>query len=116
MSLLPLQQQFAQDAAKLIQKAAELGYGVTLGEATRSPEQAAWNAAHGKGVANSLHIDKLAIDINLFKPDGTYITDSIGHTELGAWWKALGPRHMWGGNFQRLDYNHYSISPDGVRG
>ena len=32
MSLLPLQQQFAQDAAKLIHKAAELGYGVTLGE------------------------------------------------------------------------------------
>ena len=110
-----LQQQFAQDVARLILKAAELGYGVTLGDAYRSPEQAAANAASGSGIARSLHCERLAIDLNLFK-DGRYITDGEGHRELGAWWKTLGPMHRWGGDFSTLkDNNHYSLSPDGKR-
>lgn len=113
MSLL--QEQFAQDAARLIQKAAELGYGVTFGDAYRSLQQAAANAASGTGIANSLHCERLAIDLNLFK-NGVYITDDRGHRELGTWWKTLGPAHRWGGDFTKRDFNHYSISPDGVRG
>jgi hypothetical protein len=110
-----LQEEFSQSVARLIQKAGELGYGVTFGEAYRTPEQAALNAKSGAGISNSLHIDRLAIDLNLFK-DGSYITDSEGHSELGAWWKGLGPRYRWGGDFStRKDYNHYSLSPDGVR-
>lgn len=114
MSLL--QEEFAQAAAKLIQKAAELGYGVTLGDAYRTPEQATMNAQNHVGVANSLHCDRLAIDINLFK-DGQYITDDTGHKDLGAWWKTLGPRYKWGGDIKhpRPDPNHYSLSPDGAR-
>jgi hypothetical protein len=114
MSLLDLQIRFAQDAALLIQEAAVLGYQVTLGEAWRSPEQAAWNQEHGLGIANSLHMDKLAIDLNLFHTvDGKrlYISDGTGHTELGSWWKSLGPDHRWGGDFTKQDPNHYSISP-----
>lgn len=114
MSLL--QEEFAQAAAKLIQKAADLGYGVTLGDAFRSPEQAVQNAANHVGVADSLHCDRLAIDINLFK-DGVYIIDDTGHRELGAWWKTLGLRYKWGGDIvhPRPDPNHYALSPDGVR-
>ena len=109
-----LQEEFAQSVARLIQKAAELGYGVTLGDAYRSPEQAAANAASGSGIARSLHCERLAIDLNLFK-DGVYITDDHGHRELGPWWKTLGPRYCWGGDFAKRDFNHYSLSPDGVR-
>lgn len=110
-----LQEEFAQSTARLIQKAAELGYGVTFGDAYRSPQQAQANAASGSGISNSLHIDRLAIDLNLFK-DGVYIQDDTGHRELGAWWKTLGPRYRWGGDFStRKDFNHYSLSPDGVR-
>jgi hypothetical protein len=115
MSEVALQQEFAQAAAALIQKAKALGYGVTLGEAWRTQEQADWNAAHGLGIAHSLHEEKLAIDLNLFKPDGTFITDSTGHDELGAWWKSLGDNYRWGGDFSTGDFNHYSITPDGVR-
>ena len=116
MSLSALQQEFAQSAAKLIQKAAELGYGVTFGDAYRSPEQAAANAVVGVGISNSLHCERLAIDINLFQ--GTvYITDETGHKDLGVWWEGLGPNYKWGGRFStRADNNHYSLSPDGVRG
>lgn len=106
------QEEFSQSVAKLIQKAAELGYGVTFGEAYRTPEQAALNAKSGKGIANSLHTERLAIDLNLFK-DGVYITDESGHRELGAWWETLGPMYRWGGRFR--DPNHYSLSPDGKR-
>lgn len=115
---LDLQVEFSQEAALLIQQARQLGYGVTLGEAWRSPQQAAWDAQHGTGIAHSLHIEKLAIDINLFKQvDGSwqYISDGEGHTELGAWWKARGANRRWGGDFATKDYNHYSISADGVR-
>lgn len=109
-----LQEQFAQQVANLIKKAGELGYGVTFGEAYRTPEQAALNAAKGSGVSNSLHTERLAIDLNLFK-DGRYITDGEGHRELGAWWKTIGPMYRHGGDFTRADWNHYSISPDGKR-
>ncbi len=110
-----LQEEFAQQVANLIKKAGELGYGVTFGEAYRTPEQSKLNAASGSGIANSLHCERLAIDINLFK-DGIYITDGTGHRDLGAWWKTLGPMYRFGGDFKRADWNHYSISPDGVRG
>lgn len=112
MSLL--QEEFAQSVALLIQKASQLGYGVTFGEAWRTPEQAKLNAAKGSGISNSLHTERLAIDLNLFK-DGVYITDDEGHSLLGIWWKALGPKYRWGGDFKKRDFNHYSISPDGVR-
>lgn len=110
-----LQEEFAQQVANLIKKAGELGYGVTFGEAWRTPEQAALNAKSGAGISNSLHMDRLAIDLNLFK-DGVYITDDRGHRELGTWWKSLSVGHRWGGDFKKRDFNHYSISPDGVRG
>lgn len=112
MSLL--QEEFAQSVARLIQKASQLGYGVTFGEAYRTPEQAKLNAAKGSGISNSLHTERLAIDLNLFK-DGVYITDGEGHSLLGIWWKALGPKYRWGGDFAKKDFNHYSITPDGVR-
>jgi hypothetical protein len=110
-----LQEEFAQSVARLIQKADELGYHVTFGEAYRTPEQAALNAKSGAGISNSLHTERLAIDLNLFR-DGRWITDGEGHTELGVWWKGLGPMYRHGGDFKSKDWNHYSISSDGIRG
>lgn len=113
MSLL--QEEFAQSAAKLIQKAVDLGYTVTMGETWRTPQQAALNASDGKGIAHSLHIERLAIDLNFFK-DGQYVQDGSLLKEVGEWWKTLGPKYRWGGDFQHLpDGNHFSITPDGVR-
>ena len=111
-----LQEEFAQSAAKLIQKAAELGFGVTLGEAWRTPEQAQWDADHHTGVSHSVHCDRLAIDLNLFQ-NGTYLPDdSTGaYRTLGEWWKSLGPSYRWGGDFHLVDLDHFSISPDGMR-
>lgn len=113
MSLL--QEEFCQSASKLIQKAAELGYTVTFGEAWRTPQQAQWDADHGSGISHSLHIERLAIDLNFFR-EGVLITDGSKLEELGRWWESLGPKYRWGGRFQHLpDGNHFSITPDGVR-
>jgi hypothetical protein len=119
MTELQLQILFSQEAVLLVQHAQSLGYGVTLGEAWRSPQQAQWDAQHGTGVSHSLHTEKLAIDLNLFKRADdtslwTYITDDEGHKDLGVWWKARGANHYWGGDFTTKDFNHYSISPDGI--
>lgn len=108
------QSRFALSVALLIQKADELGYDVTLGEAWRTPEQAKWNADRGIGTTTSLHIERLAIDLNLFK-NGRFLTSTEDHRPLGEWWEKLGPDYRWGGRFSRPDGNHYSVSPDGKR-
>ena len=105
-----LEETMAQDAAKLIQQAVVLGYTVTLGEAWRTAQQAALNAAVGTGIVHSLHIERLAIDLNFFK-SGIWVTDGSELQDIGSWWEALGPQHYWGGRFG--DGNHFSISPNG---
>ena len=90
------------------------GYELTLGEAYRTPEQAAWNAAQGKGISNSLHTKRLAIDLNLFI-DGVYQTDSEAYRPLGTKWKTLHHLARWGGDFSRPDGNHFSLEHDGTR-
>jgi hypothetical protein len=112
-ALLNLQWEFSQSLARLLQQAAALGYHVQMGECYRTLEQAALNAAAGTGVANSAHTLHLAVDLNLFTPEGAYITGIQGHEELGAFWKELGANYRWGGDFARRDFNHYSITPDG---
>lgn len=109
-----LQEEFAQSAALLIQKAKEMGYGVTLGPAFREPEQAAADAAAGTGILRSLHCERLAIDLNFFK-EGQWIKDGSRLHDIGAWWKSLGESYRWGGDFKRVDGNHFSITPDGKR-
>ena len=104
MTLREKQSLFAAKVPGLIVKAISLGFEVTLGEVYRSPEEAERLAKAGKGIARSLHCDKLAIDINLFK-DGKYLSSGKKHKELGEWWEAQGG--AWGGRFG--DPNHYSL-------
>ena len=106
MSLIPIQTEFAYNVSKLIQYIFEQGYQVTLGEAWRTPEQAAIYEAKVIGIKNSLHCDRLAIDLNLFK-DGNYFGDSKFHQPFGDYWKSLNANNRWGGDFTKPDGNHY---------
>jgi len=65
MKLSEKQQQFTRMVADLILFAYEHGYGLTFGDAYRSPKVE-------YGHKNSLHRKRLAIDLNLFK-DGKYL-------------------------------------------
>lgn len=113
MKLGEAQEEFLYLVGKLINKIYELGYKGRLGEGLRTPEQAAIYASKGKGIANSLHTAKLAIDINVFK-DGVWLTEGEQFKELGEYWESLSPRCNWGGRFN--DGNHFSFSWEGMKG
>jgi hypothetical protein len=99
--------------SKLLVFAHGRGFQLTLGEAMRSPEEAARLATLNKGIRNSAHTRRLAIDLNLFI-DGQYKSDSEAHRPLGEFWEDLDLRCRWGGRFTRKDGNHYSVEFDGV--
>lgn len=114
MTLGEKQRLFTRNIGKLIAFAYEAGYELTFGEAHRTPEQAALNAKKGSGIARSLHIERLAVDLNLFK-DGQFLSASEDHAPLGEYWKSLHPLNRWGGDFKRKDGNHYSMEHGGVQ-
>jgi hypothetical protein len=113
MKLGDIQKQFAKDVPRLIDKAHELGFEVTLGDAYRDPR------SHGKlgeriayGNKFSCHKVRCAIDLNLFK-NGVYLTSTEDHRPLGEWWEAQDPLNCWGGRFN--DGNHYSKTVEGMK-
>jgi len=108
------QRAFVPCVADLIVWAYDNGYQLTFGEAHRTMEQAAANARLGIGIANSLHVKRLAIDLNVFK-DGVYLTKSEDYLPLGERWKTLHPLARWGGDFKKPDGNHFSFEWQGVK-
>ena len=117
MTLREKQSAFVVLAARLILEATSRGYALTFGEAYRSPEEAARLAGLGKGLSNSLHTSRLAIDLNLFI-DGVYKTETEDYEPLGVWWEGLSTPDLtcaWGGRFTRGDGNHFSVAHGGRR-
>lgn len=106
------QRRFTRMVGDLIAFAYARGCELTFGEAYRTPEQAALNAAKGIGIGKSLHTMRLAIDFNLFV-DGVYQTDSEAYRPLGEYWESLGG--SWGGRFSKPDGNHFSLGHEGIR-
>lgn len=107
---------FPHLVAKLLRYARDAGIAVQFGEAFRTPEQAAWNAARGVGIPNSLHTEKLAIDLLAFRQDVSdkwhYVFDGRAreYTLLGHFWEGLYSDCAWGGHFG--DANHFSLRID----
>lgn len=132
MTLKELQVVFSKLLPKLLDKISETGYECTLGEAYRTPVQAWINSlpansiliakspnmretrypepVGGVGSSKSVHMIRLAIDLNLFK-DGMYLADSKYYQEFGEYWKGLHPLCRWGGDFK--DGNHFSMEFEG---
>ena len=97
---------------RLIDKAHELGFELTVGDAFRDPRV---HGAHGERKAGSYsaaysnHKERLAIDLNLFK-DGQYLTTDQAHAPLHDFWESIG-----GGARIAGDANHYSLEHNGRR-
>lgn len=106
------QWRFLTQLSELVDWCAHHGYELTAGELYRTPEQAALNAAKGIGITNSLHTQRLAADLNLFK-GGVFCTKLEDYLPLGMFWEALSPDSCWGGRFTKPDADHFSIAHDG---
>lgn len=115
MTLYEKQVAFAQIIAKFLNRLHELGYEVTLGEAWRPKEMAKIYADQQKGIGNSLHCLRLAMDLNLFR-DGKFLTKSEEYLEAGELWESYSSGEIecaWGGRFN--DGNHFSLKHNGAR-
>lgn len=105
MVLRQKQSLFVKLLGQLIQFIYDNGYELTLGEGFRSDKQ-----GH---MAGSLHYIKLAQDLNLFI-GGVYIeNDHPAWHKIGNYWKSLNSLCVWGGDFPKKDYNHFSLTDGG---
>ena len=107
MNLWQEQAKFCADAAQLIAYINSQGMYCTFGDAFRSKEQAEIDAKNGVGIKDSLHCERLALDLNLFNAVGTYYTDAVQWKRFGEYWESMDPKNRWGGNFPRGDANHF---------
>lgn len=111
LTLAEKQKLFMKLLPRLLDKAHSLGYEVTLGDGYRDPRLfGKVGETKGYGAPFSMHKDRTAIDLNLFR-EGRYLTKTEDHEPLGKFWESLHPLTCWGGRFN--DGNHYSITHDG---
>lgn len=110
MNLSQKQQIFSSNVVKLLDKILSTpGYSFTFGEAMRTQEQAAIYARDGRGILDSLHCKRLALDFNLFH-NGVYLSKTEDYKLFGDYWKTLNPLNRWGGDFHdRTDGNHIEM-------
>lgn len=111
MTLGQNQEIFASHVALLINKAIELGFGVRLGEVMRPIEMQQLYVKTGRSkTMNSMHIKKLAIDLNLIVNGRLATREEI--EPLGKWWESLDPKNRWGGSWRGLIENKKSSFVD----
>jgi hypothetical protein len=87
-------------------------WDISIDEAYRPPETAELYEKQGRGIKNSLHCLRLAVDLNLFI-DGVYQKSVEPYRFLGEYWKSLHPLCAWGGDFKNRDARHFSIRHGG---
>lgn len=105
-SLREAQEIFSLNIAQLIIVIFRHGFTCTLGEAWRPKETASLYASQGKGIKDSQHCKKLALDINLYQ-NGKYLKKTANHEVFGKIWEGLHPHCRWGGRWG--DGNHYEF-------
>lgn len=106
MRLREAQEIFALNIVQLILIIRKHGFTCTLGEAWRPKETAELYASRGKGIKDSQHCKRLALDINLFY-NGRYLKTTKAHKVFGDIWESMHPNNRWGGRYG--DGNHYEL-------
>lgn len=111
MTLSEKQRLFGQNVTRLLAYIGQQDYSFTFGEALRTQEQADIYAKSGKGITHSLHIKKLAIDLNIFSPGGIFLTEVKDLEKFGKYWESLNTDNTWGGRWHlHPDSDHYQCN------
>ena len=113
MELSEMQFEFTRNVGNLIHYIYVKGYSATLGEAWRPPEMAQIYAKEGKGIVDSQHCKRLAIDINLFDQNGKYLNDTKDYHWVGDFWKSLNGANRWGGDWSTATTAGHGARSDG---
>ena len=100
------QQTFTLNVARLIIYINQQGYACTFGETLRTKEMAQIYARTGRGVLDSNHLYKLAVDLNLFK-NGVYLSDAKEYRQFAEYWLTLNPFNESGYYWKSVDANHF---------
>src|SRR3990170_6568435 len=101
MTLSKKQIIFTFNIHKLIEFAFLNHFELTFGEVYRTPEQQQIYANMGRSkTMNSRHLQRLAVDFNIFK-DGVLINDPKIIQPLGEYWMSLNTDNVWGGDWDR---------------
>ena len=109
MTLSEKQQKFCWLVMQLLRHIYASGRSCTFGQAWRTIEQQNIYIKEGLSkTKGSKHLDRLAIDLNLFV-DGEYKTDKENYREFGEFWKSLDPECVWGGDWG-WDANHFQYT------
>jgi hypothetical protein len=117
MSMVEIQSEFLYHLALLIQYIRRSGVIVTGGELWRTEEQQALYVERGLSkIENSLHLSRLAVDLNFFKPtengDFQILRRKTQLQEIGEFWEGLHIDNHWGGNWTTfLDCGHFERHP-----
>ena len=113
MTLNEKQALFTATVAKWMVWCEDNGYPIILAEAFRPPWVAEEYARQGKGIKNSVHTKKLAVDV--FRVvDGRVTWDLEAYEPIGAKWKSMHPLARWGGDFRNRDAVHHSFEHNGI--
>lgn len=103
MTLSEKQQKFTWHIGCLIMYAKSLGWDLTFGHAWRSPEEQKRLVADGKSqTMKSRHLDRLAVDFNLFI-EGKLTWEWEHFKKLGDYWESLDSKNRWGGDWNKND-------------
>ena len=101
MGLRQEQTAFAWDVIKLLQFCKENGFEVTFGEVQRPIQMQEIYFKTGRSkTMKSKHLERLAIDLNIFKNGKLCTTEEI--RPIGTYWESLGTYNRWGGYWRGL--------------
>lgn len=112
MKLSDEQIEFTRHLGWLIMYAYSLGYGLTVGDAYRSPEEQErlYNEEKSKIKVGGNHSKRLAKDFNVFlnegtatEPKWTLTWDWEVYKKMGDYWESLDPKNRWGGDWNKND-------------
>ncbi len=114
MKLGEKQEVFALCLAEFILWIYSKGWKVRIGEVYRPPFTAEEYERRGRGIANSVHTKKLAVDLFLVTENGV-TWDNFDYRPLAKKWKSMHPLARAGYDFVRQDSVHFSFEHGGVK-